>query len=726
MTEPKTDLPSQSPDGEERWKQAAARLQGSNDSSNGYAMTHQAKLESDPSKSSYAGYLFGSSGTLDRPAWSDSAQGRAAIRVISRGIFGAAAFAYGGYVARTQLRNYDVSKFSWKEAPAKPLQAIAYLIDKGPGRLISEGAGLVATLTGHERSAVEQAKRAAVNFRNKAYFHDTPGMEHGRSLGAEVVSITYDFFLASIGDALARNTIQAFDPNLKQPWFVDDQGHATTRDKGRFDVGNWARAVGRASWRIVSKNAGEDWAAALPYVYQMKWQRQAISKINVKLPGGRVLSGEGFKLWSDQNLNGAGSLIDREGNVTRNYHWQGALDLHCRFVGYNWYTLMYREGYDTVGRMLKRWSDNGYKIEMPHLPKNPVVSAIDSLGFGARYVTKSFIKANMYMQPAVVPFWLFRVPQTQRRAGYALEEHALGNEHGTQNAYVTTQASRPGVRNARNEVEFGYSTLHGSAEGSSGVVQLNGRSLPDTLYAGDKAIHKPAGAEHNPNSIWGRDHPFEKDIARGPLASVMNGFGALCFHSGNHFSNFVNDMVGAGRTTGVDRLLFGKNLSNSELLRERNDFMRSAVDASFAYTPYMWAKAETALRVDDRRSSESLGQMDKAIYRFIDSGLSLNLGGMGKSFGQMLKLGVNLEKDVKSREGGAAALDRGTSGVGDGSTIPRAEDRPLKTVEANSVKHVKHDTKHDPVDLSREDRSWAEQVTGRNLAAQFQSQATLQ
>jgi hypothetical protein len=185
-------------------------------------------------------------------------------------------------------------------------------------------------------------------------------------------------------------------------------------------------------------------------------------------------------------------------------------------------------------------------------------------------------------------------------------------------------------------------------------------------------------------------------------------------------------MVGAGRTTGVDRLLFGKNLSNSELLRERNDFMRSAVDASFAYTPYMWAKAETALRVDDRRSSESLGQMDKAIYRFIDSGLSLNLGGMGKSFGQMLKLGVNLEKDVKSREGGAAALDRGTSGVGDGSTIPRAEDRPLKTVEANSVKHVKHDTKHDPVDLSREDRSWAEQVTGRNLAAQFQSQATLQ
>lgn len=588
-----------------------------------YAM-QPARLRRIPQNdSAETSYLFGSSGSLDKPAWSDSTGGRAAIRFFSRGIVGAAFFALGGHYATKKMRNYEPEVYGAltleKILKTSPLQTIARVIDAGPGTIIK---GIF--------------KEDAVRFRERMQFHN-PSLDHyltpqqvdflenvrphGRSLGSEVVMVTFDFFSASIGDALTRNLIQAFDPHVRQPWIVNDKGHSSIPGSGHFDAGKWLQSVARSSWRIFSKNAMEDWAAALPYVYQMKWQRQAINNIGSKARSrGEIpkLSGAGFKQSADSNVNGAVTNIDQNGNVVNGYQWAGALDLHLRFVGYNWYTLMYREAYDAVARGLDQWRKSGFKIEAPHID-NPVHATGKLLTDTARYVTKSFIKANLYMQPAVIPFWLIRVPQTKWRGQYTMKDELTGKF-----APVRTESGGFYPR---------AKLIH--AEEWPPQAYLNGREV---------LTHTSS----DPHFIKNITDPYSMKIKRGLFDTIVNPIGAVSYHMGSALTHAVDRISPTpGRIT--NWLMEGTGATNLALEREK--LLRNFTDAGLSYYPYMWMKAETALRVDDRKSTQVDGKMDTAIYNFMDNVGRFNFSGIVQSAKNIGHLAFHEEKELVSREG---------------------------------------------------------------------------
>lgn len=651
------------------------------------------------SNSTYSTYLFGRSGQTDKPLWSDSMQGRIAIRLISRGIFGAIAFTWGQKIAAKQLDGYEPER--WKFDKSKPLQMIAKGIDESVGRGIRFGAKHMAPKhiredAGFYKHFIEDS----TIFRTKNYFHGGPdgngfGDVVGRTLGAEVVGVTFDFAMASIADATVRNVIQAFDPNNRKPWVLDKDGNAST--KGTWDWGKWAQSVGRATWRIMSKNQLEDWAAAIPYVYQMKFQRQWLAN---KFPGA--------KPFLDKSDNGANLKVDRHGDIVGDYHVAGAIDLQARFVGYNWYTLMYREGYDAVGNAFNKWKEDGFKLSMPNM-KNPIGAVFEGAGSFVRYTIKSFIKANIYMQPAVPFFWAMRVPQSKRRAGYILEGSAPG-----ENAWASTQTTGQIVeeyarQSGKSPADVSAAMFRKFKAGDHEIDYLrfkstnfmvtpgmNGKKMPEQVVVGDRVMADTALAQMHPHS-W--------KTTKNLFAKVLNPLGAVSHWSGLKMESVVDAVLPAG------------NLKNYMV---RDGFVKDAVDASFSYTPYMIAKAETALRVDQRPNNNELGEMDKAIYRMIDNTFAFNLPGAIRAGGDIVRLSFSAKDDPRSREGKVVEAE----------SDEKVRAAPQTTVQAPTVARARGAAVQ-VEQLAREsdnerERSWAEDVAGQKLAARFQpSQHTI-
>ena len=599
-----------------------------------------AAIEADPT--AYTNYLFGSSGNFEKPAWSDSTSGRVWIRMISRGIVGAAFFTLGGHFATKMMKSYEPELFSLKnlsptQTVAKivqnPLHSIAKAIDVFPGKIIGKLAG-----------------PDAVRFRPYSRFHNYDGfadvlsnanMGHkanqfmfGRSLGSEIVNVTFDFFCASIGDAATRNIIQAFDPNVKQPWIIDSDGKPTARGHGHFDLGKWAQSVGRAAWRVFSYNAMEDWAAALPYVYFMKWQRQAINNIG-RDPNSWAAKagfvGDGFNRQADANNPGASVIVDKNGMRSGTQAWCGALDLHGRFIVYNWFTLMYREAYDTIGHALKEWHKHDYKFELPHIG-NPITTAIDSVVDTARYVTRSFIKANIYMNPAMLCFWPMRVGQSAWKGTYETQIDVGNGEM----RWKTIRENHPDRAT--------YSPLP-----RADLKHAKPKIAEMELMADGKPFLQ--GVTHDsPQFIKNITNPHDWSIKRTPFNAVLNVFGGASYWLGSQLTNIVDSI--APQPGSITKSLVKGTGNSDNLLLGREKLLRTFVDSSLSYTPYMWAKAETALRVNDTPSTGKPGPIDKAIDGFLDNVFSLKLSDAWQSAKTITHLSLHEEKPTKYREGG--------------------------------------------------------------------------
>lgn len=573
----------------------------------------QVEKPDDPERdNAHEEYLFGRSVLKDGAknlAWSDTTNGRIGIRLISRGIFGAAAFAIGGRYANDTLQNYEPTGFRWAKDWNKPLYVLAKGFDTVFGKPIEWS---MRALGG---SKADDWVFSATRFRTRAYyFKDRAGHMPGRSLGAEMVSVSFDFACASIGDATVRNVIQAIDPNIQKPWEKD----------GKFDAGEWLKSVGRASWRITSKNAGEDWAVALPYVYFMKWQRQVISKVF-----------DGSKQFLDHGNNGGSLLLNVLGKVVGDYQFAGALDLQARFVVYNWFTLMYRDLYDVVGRSFQQWKQNDYRLEASE-NNRPVESALGAVGQSLRYTMKSFVKANLYMQPAVPFFWLFRTPQSKWRSspiqpdnpdGYGVVtskpiKDTLTDYRDSEIKYKPLQAGDLNSKDrrwdsARNRIFQAGTHTNAVLEGA-------------TVYQGGKPFQAP---DFDPYALKNQKTLF---------SVLLNPFGALSYHTGSWVNHHFNPMMAKSKT-------LTKLIGDTPLHREIT--LRSFVDASFSYTPYMIAKAEFGLRVDDRPAGGDLGEMDKAIYGLIDSVGTFKFKQSGHYLRRIADLVMDVpNKNVQSRE----------------------------------------------------------------------------
>ncbi len=671
---------------------------------------------------SYQSMLFGSAGTLEKPAWSDSTKGRLAIRMFSRGILGAAMFTIGGRISRVQLLDYDPHTFEWSMAKEKPLQAIAKGFDEVFGKPIGKIARMRVNTKGLTEAEAKLAKANAewdaTMFRTASYYHTSSGkLDHkgrpmnGRSLGAEIVAVSFDFAMMSVGDASGRNFVQMIDPNIRKTWMVNDKGEkAKQGEKAHFSGTKFVQSLGRSAWRIISKNQGEDWAVALPYVYQMRFQRKMLSKLFAE-------EEKGVKIVFDHAWNGAAYKVNNQGKIVGDYQLAGAIDLHGRFVGYNVLTLMFREGYDTISNHYKQWKENGYGMHL-HMPKH--IDPIGAATNAVRYGVKSFIKANLYMNPAVVPFWLMRVPQTKWRGALIHSElEGSMNAIATESSLSSRIAKKAAAIGMAPE-EFKKITVI-ERKGADPIYNFSSAkdritggmaNQPKTMFFDDLEVKNPLHALKGPNDPKQYEH-FESGFQK-TFSQAVNPFGQFCYWLGGKTANLAHELP-EGKVKNFiglpDKLLIAHKNGDKSLplvgtKAGRETFARNFIDASMAYTPYFFAKSEFGLRVDDTPSTGGRGKMDNAIYGLIDNVCALNPHKTGASMKEIWNLSVHRDK-VIMREGSANNPEKP-------KTVIHAEGIAAPEKLAPTTTPAKEGS----------DKKWAESVVGKNLAAQFQSSNT--
>lgn len=319
--------------------------------------------------------------------WTDTPTGRAAIEFIARITLGGMFFALMGRSKTSEAMNtYDPS--THLANPNKTiLERIAFGIDQTISRVMKSG---FKTYYGGNEAKAE----AAVRFRDT---RNSATGQTGRSLGAEMTVVTADFAAMSAGTAIARETLLGIlNPNERNAWLKD----------GKFNLSHIGRRLLSKAWEIVSYNAGEDAAVALPYVFFLRGCRNFIDK--------RI--SPGFRFGSDHVDNGGSIVVDGAGFARGEHQVAGILDLQARFTVYNVFTQMYRDSYNSIAERLKGWRDNHFVLETPDWIKNPASIPerfVNRMVGTARYMAISTIRSLLQMTPAVPFFSIVRAPASK-------------------------------------------------------------------------------------------------------------------------------------------------------------------------------------------------------------------------------------------------------------------------------------------------------------------------
>jgi O6-methylguanine-DNA--protein-cysteine methyltransferase len=596
-----------------------------------------------------------------RGAWKDSPQGRLAIRLFSRGIMGAAFFTAGGLLNRRWMHTseetlneaekllegkYDATKtFSEQK---NPLQFIAKTIDVFVGKPIEF---IVKIVTGNETLAKNSIRfrptkfkdmeeslykiaRAAKNKETTTYRKvakalgspeardacakairrvrsmPLPLVHRGRSLGNETVAVTFDFFCASIGDAIGRDIADLFDSKVEKKWLKD----------GHVDFKQAAKSAAKSAFRYVTYNGGEDWAVAIPYVYFMKGQRSLINHFS-----------PGFERDFDSNLNGGSFKIDEHKNIIGNYNIEGALDLQSRFTVYNMGTLAYRELYDFTARKLQ--GKNAVLYGAPDKDTSHETFG-KKIGNVFKWLTRSVVKGGIYMTPATPFFWITRTPQTKHRGLFIYTDP---NRKAWTLNYENPKVERlveAGVVQHRKYENLYASELSEITNKETGVKTI-GNTI--TNFTPETRTYF---SRYNPDPKKDPGHQFEwrnKEWFEGKGNNPVSNFpfdahkdtfnvvdkGLNAAGKANHELAKALDKPAAWMDKfSKDNPKIGGAFKKILSLKSTDDFKRFThpfIYASASYTPYMYAKAEAAKLWDT-------GKMDYALERMIDGAAGLNWG----------------------------------------------------------------------------------------------------
>jgi len=352
--------------------------------------------------------------------WDESASGRAAIRLFSRGVLGSVGFAVGNwYIGRGgAMQGYSPNMKLSEISASNPLQYIAKSIDT----LVGKPVKFTAQMLGKSEAAAEEL----VRFRPTRNFTEEGITKKGRSLGHEAVVITFDFFCASVFDAFGRDIANMLDSNVKHDW-KDKNGHIKYPEA--------AKEAGKSLWRYVSYNGGEDWAVSVPYAFYLRGQRNLINRYS-----------KGFGYDSDRALNGGSFKVDEKGNVVGNYNLEGMLDLQGRFTAYNIGTLMYREAYNHVASKIQGVDSTLYGSASEKKGKKQSVG--EKVAEIPKWIARSVIKGGIYMTPAVPFFHVFRTPQSSYKGLFINpnDDTVLGYKNGPKyDALHAHEANRLGT-----------------------------------------------------------------------------------------------------------------------------------------------------------------------------------------------------------------------------------------------------------------------------------------
>lgn len=444
----------------------------------------------------------------------------------------------------------------------------------------------------------------------------------GRTLGEEVIGVTTDFALGSTGDALGMEMFSYLDPNVKKDW----------KDEKGVHLDKLAQDIGSSLWTVATYRQMEDWAAALPYVYQMKAHRQIIPKFF-----------KGAKYELDRNTGGSTMSADvsdvhvtkdgvktTEANVkiVGDYTAASAIDLQARFMGYNWYTLMFRDMYHHAASKLEDLSSPHSAKAEPDAPEDsflshPISNLLDTTAEAGKYVTKSFIKSAIYMAPAVVPFWAVRIPlDLDNGMIFSKEGLVTSREEKLNSDYEYMAPERPYKQNGR---AGSNPSLHSSTHGKNPTALRAGNALGD--FRDENVVIEVAGRPLSTAGGMGADlkkgdfslsdsknkHSVISRMSSKFLEPIKKTESAIESVFSKKIYKEVNGKGSGVIGKAIDRL-YGGNMKTQEIPGVvAHDLMRGA----FAYTPYMMAKAETANLYDTP-------EMDASIYRMLDGATSFN------------------------------------------------------------------------------------------------------
>jgi hypothetical protein len=330
--------------------------------------------------------------------WRSSLKSRLAQRTVTRGLLGAGFYTWGAIRAENDIKFYDYEK------PRNTIQRFARFLDNTVGktdRAIFNSNWKEAI---YDPSKVKKGFRAEDGMRlyresRRFKINETDKFGNtrqryrvGRTWGPEIISVTFEFAMGSVGDSLGRQLIEGVEEKIWQ------------NKQGKFDLGKLVDKSMHSLWRVFSYHQMEDWAVAVPYVALMKWQRHAIEKL---IPGAdRVLANQ---------QNGGTKRITPDTQITGTYMMAGALDLQSRFTWYNVFTSIFRDGYNSAKDSIDTWRKRDYalpNLSVPN-PESAIKNTASGVGDVLRYLARQTIKGFIIMTPSVPFFWFTRTPQTQ-------------------------------------------------------------------------------------------------------------------------------------------------------------------------------------------------------------------------------------------------------------------------------------------------------------------------
>jgi hypothetical protein len=562
--------------------------------------------------------------------WNINPQRRLAIRTFSRGLLGAAAFAWGGWAISGEphgggwISKYDKDRNMsgiWKEyGLSRPLQYVARTVDVMFGKPIE----FMAKALGAENP--ERWVKFRQTSRPSEHGHG------GRTLGEEVVGITFDFFSASIGDALGRDIVDNLDPHFKKKIWKDEEGHnsftATLKN------------TGRTLWRYLSYNGGEDWAVAVPYAYFIRAQRKLINHLS-----------PGWKYDVDRSINGASFKVNHEGHITGSYNLEGLIDLQTRFTIYNIGTLGYRELYNHIDNVIHGRPSSLYgtpedKNKHPH-------GLIDQASDIGKWAVRTFFKGGLYMTASVPFFSIFRTSQSKYKGVFINPEtegilsYRVAGANGKYKDEVlhVNELDRSGnpyrIDDARPNVFF--DKFSESRQNYVAIDPRTGAKLTDPHMIKSPIPFDPYTRSHG---VLGRG--FDKiGKAQNTVRSQFNDLPET--HSAFH--------------------KIGK--------RDMDRY----INAAFAYTPYMYMKAETAMLWDN-------GKTDTALERMIDGASRFNFKEFKAGLGEFGRAIMHQPFADPKREAEAQHRMKSDTSAADGAAYVSAKEVSRRTAAASATPKV--------------------------------------
>lgn len=609
--------------------------------------------------------------------WTDTPLGKASIEFVSRMTLGGIFFSLmENSEAMRRMRNYQPGTYSNDSKDTRFLEKIAY--------------GLDQTVTKAMFSALEPLFGKFRAYRMLQFRENRLQAEGrynlSRSLGAELTVVTASFAAMSAGTAVMRNILTGtLNPTERDRWLKD----------GKFDALHFSTRLGKKLWEIVSYNAGEDAAVALPYVFFMRQWRNVL---NIFYPG--------FKYDSDYVVNGGGFVV-KDGKVVDHYQAAGFWDMQGRFTVYNIFTQMYRDWYNARGDQLQRFIDSGFEIKMPEFIKDPASipeRTVKAIGGSVRYMLISSIRSILQMTPSVPFFSIFRVPASKDKGLFVDRDHGalflIRNKNNPEKILTQDQ-----IREFYKNCEVRNGNWHWNTEGNKDYVivsavnagqmsYIRGQYVKDLAYLRNKNgedRNQIAGFQNgvlyttDPYATTGKPGTMgHKEPVRIPSRDPRNGkFNAYTFgedgeslHS--NLGGRITDRIGKWVHNTAEKVAYSNpylavtkpiwRLAGYKDDQQQRAMAKGALMAAIPYASYFSMKVLTRETYVNEQMNLSIGRMLDGLWKLDKNEFRDGIGDITKTL-----LGLPLENPEMQ----ARLIENHRYSSQDNSPIPVDWDRRL-------------------------------------------------